>query len=374
MKAKERVFAPGLEGRAPRFAGVDPEMERVARGLITIAGRVHLLSCATPSNLHAELSRLVAAWSEGREEAPLFTYGARPDLSAERAAIDRAKAHFQGPIGSLYAGRAEEIACEAAACEAVGTAAFREVVKGRFPRRDAFDDEADRVARVWSELVVGADEGEKIATDDPWDPRSLLSMMRRAAGEHRLPFRVVVSRSLAPLAATGERVLFVSAGRRVTAEVGARTVLHEILGHALPTARAALAEPLIFRVGTRFGSDDQEGRAVLIEERADLLRDARRRELGLRHLAARATLGGADFIATVRLLQHLGSGPEEAVRIGVRVHRGGGLAREITYVPAFLRARAAFEETPALEDIVASGRVAIDAARTLLAAAGQSPS
>lgn len=371
MKAIGGSTAPLAGARVPGAEEVDADTERAARRLVTIASRVHLLAGATPLGLHAEIARLVAAWSAGREEQARLTYAPPPDLSAERAALERAKDAFRGPLGSLYADRAEEIAIEAAACEVVGEPSFHGVVRARYPRRDAFDDEADRVARAWSELAVSADPGEKIASDDGADPRSLLARMRRAAGEHRLPFRVVVSRSLAPLAATGERVLYVAAGRRVTAEVAARTVLHEVLGHALPTARAAHAELTIFRTGTRFGSDDQEGRAVLIEERADLLGDARRRELGLRHLAARAVEGGADFPATVRLLQHLGSAPEEAVRIAVRVHRGGGLAREITYIPAFLRARAAFGQTPALEDIVASGRVAIDAARALFAAAGQ---
>ena len=352
---------------------VDAETERAARRLVAMGARVHLLSTVTPVGLAAEVGRLVDAWAHGRHEAARLAYAEAPDLSDVRAGIDRLRGSFRGPVGGLYEGRAEELAIEAAACEAVGTPAFHAAARARFPRRDAFDDEADAVAEAWGAIEVADSGPPLIATDDERDPRSLLSMMRRAAGEHRLPFRVLVSRSLSPLAATGDRVLFVSAGRRVTAEVAARTVLHEILGHALPSARSAGAALEVFRTGTRFGSDDQEGRAVLVEERAALFGMARRRELGLRHSAARSVERGADFVETGRLLLDLGARPEEAVRIAVRVHRGGGLAREIAYVPAFLRARAAFAEAPRLEDFVASGRVAIDAARTLLAA-GHRPS
>ena len=50
-----------------------------------------------------------------------------------------------------------------------------------------------------------------LASDDP-DPASLLQRMRAAVGRLRLPFGVVTSPWLAPLAATGERVILVATG------------------------------------------------------------------------------------------------------------------------------------------------------------------
>jgi hypothetical protein len=349
------------------LGGPSPEDERIARGLSKIAARVQLLACATPRNLGGEVARVAAAWARGRDEAPLFVYAPPPDLSAERAALQSAGESFQGRLAPLYADRAAEIAIEAAACEVAGTPDFRRVVRARFPRRDAFDDEADRLARRWSEIAPEPPAREAIESDDPRDARSLYSLMRRAVGEHRLPFRVVVARELSPLAATGDGVILVAGGRFVSVEVAARTVLHEVLGHALPSSRAAQAPLALFDVGSRFGSDDQEGRAVLIEERAQLLGSARRRELGLRHLAARTVEASADFVETARQLKERGAGAEEAVRIAARVHRGGGLAREIAYVPAFLRVRAALAEAPELEEVLATGRVSVDAARVLVA-------
>jgi hypothetical protein len=348
--------------------GASQEDERLARGLLKIAARVQLLASATPRNLGAEVARVTAAWAARRDEAPRFVYAPPPSLAEERAALQRARDAFQGRFAAIYAGRAAELEVEAAACEAAGTPDFRRLARARYPRRDAFDEEADRLAHRWSEIAPQPPAGETIASDDAGDARSLFALMRRAVGEQRLPFRVVVARDLAPLAAAGDGVILVAAGRRLTVEVAARTVMHEVLGHALPSARAAQASLAVFEVGSRFGSDDQEGRAVLIEERASLLGSARRRELGLRHLAARSVEASADFVETVRRLVERGAAVEESVRIAARVHRGGGLAREIAYVPAFLRVRAAFAEAPDLEDALASGRVAIDAARTLLAA------
>ena len=76
---------------------------------------------------------------------------------------------------------------------------------------------------------------------DADDPRSLLALMRAAVGRLRLPFTVVAQPSLASLAATGDGVMLVAPGRAVAGEDAARTVLHEIEGHALPRARARAA-------------------------------------------------------------------------------------------------------------------------------------
>jgi hypothetical protein len=115
-------------------------------------------------------------------------------------------------------------------------------------------------------------------------------------------------------------------------------------------------------VGTAGGADDQEGRALAIEAAAGFLDAARRRELALRHLAGRSVEQGAELPDTVRLLLGRGVSVSVAVRIAARVHRGGGLAREVVYLPALLRVRAALAEDPSIDDVLAMGRIAVDAA------------
>ena len=55
----------------------------------------------------------------------------------------------------------------------------------------------------------------------------------------------------------------------------------------------------------------------------------------------------------------------ESTRAALRAHRGGGLARELVYVPAWLRVRAAVARDPSLESVLASGQISVAAAETL---------
>lgn len=374
-----RIEAPGL----------DRDGREAARLLCALARRVRLVACATPLELGAELDRVGAAWAAGRAEAPRFSYARAAGMGELRRELDAAMSRYRGPLRELYAGRVRELSIEAAACEVVGTPAFRERARERFPRRDTFDEEADRLAERWAgstaqrgaegaaegargsatgqgpQGAAGEVAGELIVSDDEGDPRSLLCAMRRAVGEHRLAVRVIAARRMAPLAATGDGVIYVATGRRLSAEEAARTVVHEVIGHALPSERAKRAAVPLFELGTAFGSDDQEGRALLVEERAGLLSSSRRSELARRHLAVRAMEAGAGFVEVVRLLLGRGAAVADGVRIAARVLRGGGLGREGAYLPALLRVRAAFAEAPALEELLASGKISVDAARIM---------
>ncbi|MEZ4298859.1 MAG: DUF1704 domain-containing protein [Polyangiaceae bacterium] len=337
------------------------------RELAVLARKVRLVARATPLNFAREVARVGAAWSEGRVEEPRFSYAPPSGLVELRQAIAQAAAACEGPLAELYSARAEELCVELGACEVVGTPAFRERLRDRFPHRDRFDEEADQLAERWASIEPAGEGGETIATDDEHDARSLLSAMRRAVGEHRLPVRVKASPGMAPLAATGDGVIYVAAGRRLSAEDAARTVLHEVLGHALPWAMAKRAEEPIFDLGTAFGADDQEGRALAIEEQAGALSAGRRRELALRHVSARGLAAGATFVDTVRALLRHDASVEDAVRIGARVHRGGGLGREVAYVPGLLRVRTALSADPGLDALLGRGRVSVEAARVMAA-------
>ncbi len=211
-----------------------------------------------------------------------------------------------------------------------------------------------------------------IATDSE-DPRSLLSQMRAAVGALRLPFSVVTRTALAPLAATGERVILVAAGRPLREKDAARTVLHEVEGHACPRARAAGARVALFRAGTARGCDDQEGRALLLEDRAGLLGHGRRRHLALRHRAVQAMLDGATFHDVARMLvDGHDLDPADAVLISERAFRGGdgirpGLGRERVYLESLVRVRRHLANRPQDEEVLACGQVAVEACEALRA-------
>ena len=119
-------------------------------------------------------------------------------------------------------------------------------------------------------------------------------------------------------------------------------------------------------MGTAGASDDEEGRAIWLEQRAGYLDDRRKAELGRRHVAAQAVRSGASFVETVELLLAKATPLDAAIDLGCRVFRGGGLGREVVYLTAFSKVTRAFEQTPELEPMLARGRVGVDAARRML--------
>src|SRR5215471_3573101 len=358
------------------------------RALFRALAEVKLIRAVTPVSADEEVARLCGAFERGAPALPCFRYES-PPLRPELAnALERVAAFLEGlsPLGNVYAERARELLLEALLIQAVGSPKLTSLARQRFlgqsddDRRDRAD--ADALADDWiasSGHEDDVDEEDLVESCNASDPGSLISVMSREVGRHRLPMQVVVQPGLASLAATAEGALLVAKGRWIRRCDVARTVLHEIEGHALPRRRAASAPIGIFGLGTARGMDDQEGRALLLEEEAGFFDALRKRELGMRHLAARAALDGASFVDVVALLRSRGAAVRTAVRIALRVARGatgeGGLGREVVYLTARVRvARAQRSELGnVIEGVMARGRVAANVAPALAAFVPQSP-
>ena len=350
-------------------AGADfARRSELERWLARAESSIALIERARPLNFASEQVRLGEAWRLGRVTAPAFEYAPVPELAALRCALDAVveRVRTGDAWGGIYADRAHELGLEARAAEAVGTRAFAERAAARFPEDTTA---SGRTASGWSAAWLREDPGQEPErphiSDDERDPNSLVACMRRAVGERRLAVRVIVSAELPTLAATAPGIVFVRARQAHGETEARRIVVHEIEGHVLPRARAAAEELGLFVLGTAGGSDDQEGRALLLEERSGTLDARRRAALGRRHAAARALRQGADWVETVRLLIELGSAPAEAVDLASRIHRGGGLGREIVYLPALCRVQAAAEQEPWLLSWLERGSISVAAARQL---------
>lgn len=329
-----------------------------------------MIAATTPIDLAAELSRLLSSWTAGNACLPQFSYHPRQDhrdLISSLENIAEALEH-EGPLGQVYADRARELAMEAFICSTVGLSSFRTYARQRFSRRDRFDGLADALVQDWLDEPFEQqlpDPSDLVSSDDPQNARSLLVRLRSEMGARKIPFRVVVARDSSALAATGDSFVQIAAGRTMTITDVERTVLHEMEGHVMPRCRANTQPIGIFALGTRFGIDDQEGRALCIERRNGYLDGARRRELAFRHLAARLLEQDADFVQAARTLLDRGAPHEDALRITARVFRGGGLGREVVYLPAFLRIDAALAQDPGIDDVLGAGRVAVATADVL---------
>lgn len=347
--------------RAPRWTA------RATQALGDAAAQVRVIASTTPENLREELDRLEACW-RGGALAPRFCYAPPPSHAALRGALLALADNLegQGELGAIYAARARELETEAALCEHAGRPGLWAAARRRYALRDGFEASADVTATAWlDERAPAKLSASTSRSDDELDPTSLLSRLRQELGKRRLPLRVLVSRNLASLAATGEGFVQIVAERALSRQDVERTVLHEIEGHVLPRHVATSAPIGIFALGTARGSDDQEGRALARERAAGFLDHGRRREIALRHQAARSVGAGADFVATTRLLLDREASLPDALRIAARVHRGGGLGREAVYLPALLRVEAALGADASLDRVLGAGRVAVDAASAL---------
>jgi hypothetical protein len=341
--------------------------DAAAETLLLAERETRLFWRATPEDPRAALAALGAAARTGRPYRATRPEPA-PDLSGTRRALEALEPSLagMGPIGELVAARARELSLEAALAEALHTGALARLAAARFPRPTG------ELARRVDELVTSAlltppsPDVPMHRSDDATDVRSLVSLLRRGAREIAIPLRIEIrSRQLA-VAATGEGLVAVRPSVWLSREASERVAVHELHAHALPRARASSAGVGLLRAGTACSSEHEEGRALLIEERRGYFRAERRHELALRHRAALSVRDGATPEETVRLLEGLGVSLERAADLALRVHRGGGLAREVVYLPAYLEVKAAFAEEPALEAWFERGRMSIEGARCLV--------
>jgi hypothetical protein len=350
----------------------------VERLVARVAAEVRMLAALTPTNAQEERARLAAELRAGRTPVPRWAYAPRlhdglaSALEAADGALDRLA---DAPLARLYQARVRELTLELALCEAAGTTAVARLARERFASDEGSVTGAAELASLWLETEPVTRPADAAMESDSADPGSLFSRMRAAVGEARLPFKVLVQPALAPLAATGDGVILVAGGRLVYAEDTERTVLHEVDGHAKPRARS-LSSPLsLVRFGTARGIDDQEGRALVLENRAGLLGPRRKRQLAARHRAVEAMLCGASFGDVTGILKYAhGLEEAECVVVAERAFRGSdgtrpGLGRERVYLEAYVRVRERLSAHPEDERVLELGQIsvqAIDALRDVL--------
>jgi hypothetical protein len=352
---------PSLAERAGFGGGLNDLFSRAE-------GEIDLLRRSWPENAQQECQRLARAIERGEPARPAFRYARPPRLAALRRALDDAQQRLAGgsAVAELYAERAAELDLEAALAEHIGQPGFAALARLRYAPGSAPEWSAARaLAREWTRPLEPAAPAACYASDDAVRPDSLVCVLWREIGRLQLPVRVRVVAELASVAATGDGVIYVRAGAQLSAAAAERIARHELHGHALPRVRARLQPLGLFRVGCARAAEDEEGRAVGIEQRTGGLDAERRRELGLRHRGALAVAEGADATETLRLARELGCPPDAAARLYARLARGGGLCRELAYLPAWLRVSSALSRDAWLEAWLGHGRISLAGARIL---------
>ncbi len=340
-------------------------LSRVAALLGWAERSIALLDRCRPSNAASEAQRTSELWARREPANPAWVYARPPDFGSLRIQLESLSSGLDrdDPIAGLYAARADELELEARIAEAVGSARFRELARHRYPVPAG--KVARARARAWARIEGEGVVPELIRSDTRADARSLLSQLLAEVAQRKLPVSVMLREDLQSVAATTAESVLVKPGVLLSPREARRIVVHELLGHVLPRVAARSAPLALLRVGSAAAADDEEGRALDLERRSGLLGRARRLELGRRHLAASWAAEGADWVETVRRLIDGGAPASVAMALANRVQRGGGLAREVVYLPALLRVEQAFEREPELDDWLAAGRLSLAAARVL---------
>ncbi len=354
------------------MAGEWAEAESLARELRVLSPHVQLASAVRVPRLDHELGRVAELWRTGLHPtaAPPCAGRAVPAglLEALRHVARRAErlASAGDGLARVVCERAEELHLEAEAQAAAGTPRLRVLATRLFRSHDAPAREADRWAH---EILVGPrasvlDEPTH-RSDDATDPLSLRSQVSALASRERLPLRVELRDDMAALAATDVGLVQLARGRWLTREASLRTARHEVLGHALPLHRASRSGSAILCVGTAGGSIEQEGLALSVEHEHEHLVGARLYELALRHVVAAAVHAGASPAEVFALARRHAADEPQAARAALRALRGGGLGREVGYLPAYVRVRDWMRGKPSRRALLGLGRVAVRFAEAL---------
>jgi hypothetical protein len=335
------------------------ELWRLEDQLLAIEARIGLLDACRPLGLGREEARIQALLDDqpGPSPAglvPKLDWPVRPSLDLDLHQLEQvaaACARLEGTdLGRILRLRAEELALDAQLVRARGTPEMLRLAGRRFRGALAAERQgADALAREWL--------GQKAPDTEPAELVELAAELRRLSLSQAIELDVVEV-DMAARAAVTATAVFVRRGARVTVLQAARIFAHEVFGHALPR-RAALTNGPPFRIGPSGADADEEGRAVHLEAALGYLDAERRLELAARHLLAAHVLDGG----------HVGEGLLDLYRRGVpsrilaqtapRVLRGGGLCREIIYLPAFLRVGPRLAERE-VERVFLAGRATLD--------------
>lgn len=337
----------------------------LVRSLLLAERQTALVTRCRPLNMQAEYERLHADWSRGLRSEPQLRYAAAPQLSELQAMLRALQGGLpSGAWQTLYAARIDELLAETRLADAVGRSEIVHLSRQRFADGAQLGPAAE-LAREWLACRDEASQAELIVSDDLHNEHSLIRRVQAWVGRERLPFRVELSSELVSLAATGEGFVVVARGRTLTRQDAERVAVHEVLGHALPRVRARSEEIGLFVAGSAGGNDTQEGYAVYCEQRAGVLHAARRFELALRHIAAVSVWEGRTFAQTLELVLDAGASLPVGLNVALRVFRGGGLAREGAYLPAFCAVRDELARNPEVGDWLAAGRLGLPAIAAL---------
>ncbi|MEM6962255.1 MAG: tyrosine/phenylalanine carboxypeptidase domain-containing protein, partial [Myxococcota bacterium] len=337
----------------------------IALRILSTASRI--LPAITPPNARSERLRLTELAARGRFEDPNWEPRVRRVPREVWSTLKAARRTARGLVAAeLYCRRLDEIELDLGILAASqDPKKVQKLSAERFGTGDTqvvgFDgtrSSVSEVARLLLQTVEPDSEPCTLCADGA--PDSLAETIRQMALFVGLSPVVRVEPQLASAAATGDRLVLV-ADRAFGCREVLRLAVHEVLGH-LVAAGNGRAQPLrLFELGTGGSFVDQEGLSIFLEEEAGLLDGSRVRTLAARTLATDRVYGGASFRDVVaEAVRELHCSPQDAVILAERAFRGGGVARDVSYLVGWLRVRRAVAEGEVSVDELRNGRIGLN--------------
>jgi uncharacterized protein (TIGR02421 family) len=320
-------------GDVPARTALEPAALAVDRGLSAVEEQYGFLLQVTPVNADAAWE---AFQTGGCEHAPELLYrpltfdadAVRRDLFA--LPIDRVE---DTTVELILRECRDEIEAHVRMILDVGTPQF---LPGSLRVYGAPDAALVALAR---EIVGWLDRQPAARTGAEVVGATAFAAAARAEIEHygrrsaHVPQGVEVRDDITGSLMVSEGRLLVGARAQIAAARVPALLAHEVGTHVLTYANGC-AQPLEqLRHGLAGYQDLQEGLAVLAEWLVGGLTPGRFRTLAARVLGADALAGGADFVETYRLVSdEAGLSSRGAFTVTLRLHRGGGLTKDMVYL------------------------------------------
>jgi uncharacterized protein (TIGR02421 family) len=304
---------------------------RADKAVDAIASGFDFLLAVTPINAES-------AWEEFRSakfaRAPHFLY--RPlaiDIAASKKALfSIAIDHLEDPVlSTLYREKQSELDLQLSMLAAREGRQFSEL--GRALYRSV-EPRLEKAARSILEATANRSGSEGDLVDHRFLMRRAQAMIDRYAAQSNSFTASIDVRDDLPagmMVANGQ--LLISRNTSMARDRVEALLSHEVGVHLLTYFNGSGHGLQIFRSGLAGYEGAQEGLAVLAEYLAGGMTVARLRLLAARVLAVSGMLSGAGFADTFAMLaKEHGFSERNAFNIALRVHRGGGLAKDAIYL------------------------------------------
>ena len=179
------------------------------------------------------------------------------------------------------------------------------------------------------------------------DQQALIERFTSAASGWNMPCKIEISNRLvaSAMVSNSRKAVMLAKGISLPEKEAEALINHELGVHMSTSLNAARQRLKVFTLGLPGNTLAQEGLAILNEYHSGNMTLQRLKGLALRVMAVKEMLKGNSFRHTFSyLLEEHGMTPDDAFKLSVRVHRGGGFTKDYLYLNGVSQALSLYEQ------------------------------